>query len=91
MDVSLWFPHHVSGRPVKDPSHKRMSPQERLARAICDQCPVKDECLTMHMDEPFGIFGGLDELERRIMSGKQVRPYKERTYPQRVRSGHGKP
>jgi WhiB family redox-sensing transcriptional regulator len=41
--------------------------RERLAKSICKGCPVKDECLdhALRTDEPHGIWGGLNELERR--------------------------
>jgi WhiB family redox-sensing transcriptional regulator len=37
------------------------------AKAICAICPVRRECLTeaLSIGEPFGIWGGLDERERR--------------------------
>jgi len=38
------------------------------ARAICIyECPVRWRCLQHYLDEPFGIFGGLDEEERRLV------------------------
>lgn len=40
---------------------------ERLeqARRICDACPVRTACLDDHLEERFGIFGGLDPNERK--------------------------
>jgi len=39
----------------------------RRAKAICDACEVKAECLdyAIEMGERFGIWGGLSERERR--------------------------
>lgn len=39
----------------------------RAARAICADCPVKEECrdYAVEMGEDFGIWGGLNERERR--------------------------
>ncbi|MGW4897144.1 WhiB family transcriptional regulator [Kitasatospora sp. NPDC004240] len=48
---------------------------ERRARQICAGCSVRERCLAMAMDrrEPYGIFGGLDETERRALARKQRR------------------
>ena len=39
----------------------------RDAKAICQGCPVREECLEYALanDERFGIWGGLSERERR--------------------------
>ncbi len=49
----------------KDEKERR----ERQAKSICAQCNVKADCLTYAMDirEPHGIWGGLNETERRVM------------------------
>lgn len=41
--------------------------RERQAKALCGQCPVRDECLdfALSANEAFGIWGGLTEVERR--------------------------
>ena len=41
--------------------------RERRAKAICAQCSVSDECLdyALRIREPHGIWGGLNEVERR--------------------------
>lgn len=42
--------------------------RERAAEAktVCAQCPVRERCLTEHLEEPFGTWGGhpLDERSR---------------------------
>jgi WhiB family redox-sensing transcriptional regulator len=40
---------------------------ERAAKAICDRCDVKDKCLEYAMSrvQVFGIWGGMNERERR--------------------------
>ena len=39
------------------------------ARGICKECPVRIRCLTDHLDEPFGVWGGHPRDERtQIMS-----------------------
>ncbi len=41
--------------------------RERQAKAICATCPVRRPCLdyAVRIREPHGIWGGLNELERR--------------------------
>jgi WhiB family transcriptional regulator, redox-sensing transcriptional regulator len=46
--------------------HERRE-RESTAKRICADCPVSRECLdyAMRVNEPFGIWGGLTEAERR--------------------------
>ena len=41
--------------------------RERRAKAICAGCPVREPCrdYAIEIREPHGIWGGLNELERR--------------------------
>ena len=41
--------------------------REAKAKAVCSGCPVKIECLDEANDisEPFGVWGGLNEVERK--------------------------
>ena len=41
--------------------------REALAKAICDQCSVVDDCLehALQVGEQHGIWGGRNEIERR--------------------------
>jgi len=57
----VFFPTHHHER--KD---ERLS-RERRAKAICASCPVLELCLdyALRIREPHGIWGGLNELERR--------------------------
>lgn len=43
--------------------------RERRAKLICAECPVTGECLeyAIQIREPHGIWGGLNEAERRAM------------------------
>jgi WhiB family transcriptional regulator, redox-sensing transcriptional regulator len=43
--------------------------REALAKAICARCPVRSECLeyALRIREPHGIWGGLNEYERRAL------------------------
>ena len=57
----LFFPPSTFER--KDERERR----ELRARAICRVCPVMGECLeyAMRIREPYGIWGGYTENERR--------------------------
>lgn len=41
--------------------------REDAARALCGRCPVQEPCLeyALYVQEPYGIWGGLTEVERR--------------------------
>jgi WhiB family transcriptional regulator, redox-sensing transcriptional regulator len=41
--------------------------REEKAKAICAECEVREECLAYALStrEPYGIWGGLTELERK--------------------------
>ncbi|HLG91440.1 MAG TPA: WhiB family transcriptional regulator [Acidimicrobiales bacterium] len=41
--------------------------REAMAKQICQGCPVRQECLdyAIRIREPHGIWGGLNEAERR--------------------------
>jgi WhiB family transcriptional regulator, redox-sensing transcriptional regulator len=45
--------------------------REREAKAICQSCPVTEPCLqyALEIREPHGIWGGLNEAERRSLLG----------------------
>ena len=47
--------------------------RERAAKAVCANCPVRQECLSfaLRTAEPHGIWGGLNELERRQLADRQ--------------------
>lgn len=53
------------------PSHferkDEKSSREGRAKAICASCPVRRDCLdyALRIREPHGIWGGLNEVERR--------------------------
>jgi WhiB family redox-sensing transcriptional regulator len=47
----------------RDPSRGRRADR---AKEICEQCPVRTPCLQHSLDaeEPYGVWGGVDEQER---------------------------
>jgi WhiB family redox-sensing transcriptional regulator len=46
--------------------------REERAKAICFACPVREPCLAyaLRIREPHGIWGGLNEVERRSLIGQ---------------------
>lgn len=62
-DSTLFFPPSHFER--KDEKEMR----EARAKGICRSCPVQRECLdyAVRIREPHGIWGGLNELERKAM------------------------
>ena len=58
---NLFFPPATFEK--KEDREKR----EAKAKAVCSGCPVKMECLdeANEISEPFGVWGGLNEVERK--------------------------
>lgn len=57
IDPDLWFPE--KGHP------------SNAAKALCEGCPVKLECLEYGMNDQHGIYGGLSARERlRLRNGR---------------------
>lgn len=71
--TDLWFPQGPHA-----------AEDAELAKAICAACPVKDACLTWALDTniPDGIFGGLNEKQRRRLKRPKATPRPERTRPE---------
>ncbi len=68
-DTALFFtPNHL-----EDKEDKRF--REREAKAICVVCPVRIECLeyAVRTREQHGIWGGLNEAERRALIRERER------------------
>jgi WhiB family transcriptional regulator, redox-sensing transcriptional regulator len=59
-DPELFFPIGSTGRAEAEIS---------AAKAVCARCPVRRPCLTfaLHTAQQFGIWGGCDETERRML------------------------
>jgi WhiB family redox-sensing transcriptional regulator len=60
------------------PSHferkEEKEARESRAKAICSTCPVRRPCLeyAVRIREPHGIWGGLNEMERKQLIGHQA-------------------
>jgi WhiB family redox-sensing transcriptional regulator len=53
---------------------EQREPANREAKRVCAGCPVRDECLEYSLvtREEFGVWGGQDEWDRRvILDGQQ--------------------
>lgn len=48
--------------------------REAKAKEICATCHVREECLEYALDirEPHGIWGGLNETERRVLLARRA-------------------
>ena len=62
MDSAVFF--HPEGE--RNPSRARRTAQ---AKEVCRRCPVIEQCreFALQTREPFGVWGGLAEAERRII------------------------
>lgn len=47
----------------------------KVAKNICRQCPVNNDCLleSLSNQEPYGVWGGISEVERDALIHKQKR------------------
>src|ERR1700722_7668670 len=60
------------------PSHaerkEEKASREMRAKTICDQCRVRGACLdyAIGIREPHGIWGGLNEMERKLMLDRRA-------------------
>ncbi len=65
--VHFFPPAHFERKEEKDA-------REGAARSLCRACPVQTACLeySLAVQEPHGIWGGLNELERRRLLRKRA-------------------
>jgi WhiB family transcriptional regulator, redox-sensing transcriptional regulator len=68
-DASLFFAPSYFER------HDEKDRREARAKAICARCPVRVDCLdyALRIKEPHGVWGGLNEQERRALLREQAR------------------
>jgi WhiB family redox-sensing transcriptional regulator len=69
-DAGLFFaPGYFEAREEKEA-------REARAKAICARCPVRDECLeyALSIREIHGVWGGMNEIERRTLLRERERP-----------------
>ena len=68
----VFFPRGTTGTPVED--------KHTAAKRLCAPCPVTEQCLRRAMraegstaaDYRFGVFGGLDPVERHALHLEQA-------------------
>jgi WhiB family redox-sensing transcriptional regulator len=65
--VYFFAPNHFERKPEKDF-------REGRARSLCRACPVRQQCLeyALAVGETHGIWGGLNELERRRLARRRA-------------------
>ena len=68
-ETSLFFP------PTNAERRDERDARERRAKSICVECAVRDQCLeyAMGVGELHGIWGGLNESERRARQTSALR------------------
>ena len=69
-DRALFYPpDHLEGR------EERLE-RERTAKAVCRSCDVREACLAaaLSYQDSYGIWGGLNEAERRSLRRSVDRP-----------------
>lgn len=66
-DPEIFFPPHGEGK-------------ADAAKAICADCPVKRQCLKYALKAPeeYGVWGGLDEIERAQIRRKRIEAARKR-------------
>jgi WhiB family redox-sensing transcriptional regulator len=67
--TDLFFPSLAWAGHVSRPGHGHgpvADAQLAAAKAVCQTCPVRDECLAYAIDnnEPEGVWGGTDPIDR---------------------------
>lgn len=67
-DPNLFFP------PQTAETKEEKLAREARAKEVCVRCPVRSQCLAyaLRTREPFGIWGGLNETERRQAAQRQA-------------------
>ena len=60
-DANLFF------APTHQETKEERTAREAQAKSVCARCPVREQCLSFALTtrEPHGIWGGLNETERR--------------------------
>ncbi|WP_405810700.1 WhiB family transcriptional regulator [Streptomyces sp. NBC_00210] len=65
-DPDLFFPVGSTGPALL---------QVTEAKSVCGRCPVREQCLewAIELGQDFGVWGGLDENERRALKRRTAR------------------
>ncbi len=67
--AELFYPPNTTER------REEKSNRESDAKSICAECTVKSDCLeyAIEINETYGIWGGLNELERKVFTERRRR------------------
>ena len=67
-DANLFF------APTQQETKEERTAREAHAKSVCARCPVREQCLSFALTtrESHGIWGGLNETERRRMLEKRA-------------------
>lgn len=68
--------------------HPRRPEDTRIAKAVCWRCPVLDACRehALAAAEPYGVWGGLSETERRRIRAQRGIPSRAQQHSAEVRA-----
>lgn len=70
-DINLWFPPSKQGGLSVAEKQKRIE-DEKTAKEICSGCESVIHCLEYSLrHEPFGTWGGMNEVERALLRVKR--------------------
>jgi hypothetical protein len=61
LEGTFWYPGPL---PVSTQPGARPLSRWRLAKKVCESCPVKSRCRATSWGEEFGVWGGTDQYER---------------------------
>lgn len=75
LPTRMWFPFDSEDGLERHGQHRANNVLAREAKALCGACVVREECLEYALDGRIdhGIFGALDEIERRQYRRKRAR------------------
>lgn len=69
MRMPEWFDKATCSTTDPESFFPTKGEQPNSAKRVCSRCPVRRDCLQFALDnaEPYGIWGGLTERERRAL------------------------
>lgn len=82
-DPEKWFGPHVCDQDCDGPDGCMAGKSEqgrfariKAAKAVCEECPVREQCLdwAVETNQEFGVWGGKTERERAVIRRERNRP-----------------
>ncbi|MFC9556382.1 WhiB family transcriptional regulator [Rhodococcus sp. NPDC056960] len=85
LDTDVFFARDNESKPAR-------IRRERAAKEICDDCPVRAKCreFALSTSEPFGVWGGTSEADRRAFA-HQPEPERTERRPLRITGQYRSP